>query len=325
MKATAFLPVILALTAAAEMQLYKFPTPLKRDLVEGNHARDLTTLTSVAAEISDALTQLDTSVKGFETDASQVQSSASNLVSVIKSGTSKIVSSSDSISLSDVMGLQDVATSLVTAGQSLITDLEAKKAAFEAAGLCASVADTITSVGTEIKGFVDGVVKKLPQDVQAGALQLTGGISDFLTKGAESFGASQCKDAASSSSAVGTATATATETTAVKDTYPTSAIAITSSDIATTSSAEAVTETGLSTAVTVTVTAPCACETSSTSTPVIITTASVPFPTGANSTGFVPPASATTSATQSIVTAGAVSSGIGAVGVMAGLAAALLL
>ncbi|TGJ80417.1 hypothetical protein E0Z10_g8345 [Xylaria hypoxylon] len=299
MKATIFLPVALAFTATAEMQLYSLPTPVKRDLA---------TVTSVVAQISDAITQLDSSVKAFEKDGTQVQSDADNLVSTIKDGASAIISSG-AISLNDALGLQDVATSLATAGGTLLADIESKKEAFQAAGLCGSVQSTITSIGSEVQSFVDSIVKQLPDDAQEVASQLTGGISSALTSGASAL---QCGSSDASSSSAATVETTAA---AMLDSYPTSAIA--------TSSAAAA-----SGAVTVTVTAPCVCEsTTSVSVPVVTPSVSVPYPTGSNSTSVLPTGAvtttSTTSSTTTIATGGAVANGVGAVGLMAGFAAAL--
>ncbi|KAI0445121.1 hydrophobic surface binding protein A-domain-containing protein [Xylaria telfairii] len=292
MKTTAFLPVVLAFTAAAEMQLYSLPTPVKRDI---------NTVTSVVAQISDAITQLDSSVKTFESDSTQLKSDADNLVSTIKSGASAIASAG-AIELSDALGLQDVATSLTTAGQTLIADLQSKKDAFEASQLCGTIQSTITSIGSEVQGFVDAVVKQLPTDAQEAATQLTSGIAGKLS--GVGF---ECKDkTASSSSAAG-----ATET-PVADNYPTS-------------SAAAVTSSSAAAVVTVTVTAPCVCESSSASVPVVTPSTSVPYPTGgSNTTSVLPTGSVTTTSATTIPTAGAGSNGVGAVGLMAGLAAALL-
>ncbi|KAI0452407.1 hydrophobic surface binding protein A-domain-containing protein [Xylaria acuta] len=301
MKVTTFFPVAFAFTAAAEMQLYSFPTPVKRDI---------NTVTSVVAQISDAITQLDSSVKAFESDPTQLQSDAENLVSTIKDGASAIVSAG-SIDLSDALGLQDVATSLATAGQTLITDFESKKAAFEASELCGTIQNTITSIGSEVKGFVDSVVKQLPADAQETAKQLTSGITDKLDGGAASFGTLQCKD---NTAATSSSSSAALETSSpVAHLYPTSAAVATSSSVAA----------GQSGAVTVTVTAPCVCESSSASIPVITPSTTVLYPTGSNSTSVLPTGAVTTTSATTIPTAGAGANGVGAVGLMAGLVAAL--
>ncbi|KAI0532211.1 hydrophobic surface binding protein A-domain-containing protein [Xylaria digitata] len=293
MKAISFLPIALAFTATAEMQLYGLPTPVKRDLA---------TVTSVVAQISEAITKLDTSVKAFEKDGTQVQADAENLVSTIKDGASTIISSG-AISLDDALGLQDVATSLATAGQTLLADIESKKEAFQASDLCESVQSTIKSVGSEVQSLVDSIVKQLPDDAQAVASQLTSGISTALTSGAAVL---QCKGSGASSSAV-----VITTVNNAADTYPTSLI------IATSSAGGAVT-------VTVTETAPCLCEsTSISSIPILTPSSSVPYPTGSNSTTIFPTGSVTTTSATTIPTAGAGANGVGAVGLLAGLAAAL--
>ncbi|KAI0468072.1 hydrophobic surface binding protein A-domain-containing protein [Xylaria cf. heliscus] len=311
MKATTFLPVAFAFTAVAEMQLYSLPTPVRRDI---------STVTSAVAQISDAITQLDNSVKAFESDATQLKSAADNLVSTIKDGASAIASAG-SIQLSDVPGLQDVATSLATAGQTLITDFESKKAAFQASQLCSTVQSTIQSIGSEVKDFVDAVVQQLPASVQDTAKQLTSGLTDKLDGGADSFGDLQCKDGASSSSS-SAAAASSSSIPAIGTVAP-------SSDVAEAYPTSLVPSWSVSApaggAVTVTVTAPCVCESSSSSSsiPLLTPSVSVPYPTGSNTTSVLPTGAVTTTPATSIPTAGAVANGVGAVGLMAGLAAAL--
>ncbi|KAI1751575.1 hydrophobic surface binding protein A-domain-containing protein [Xylaria castorea] len=317
MKVTAFLPVVaFAFTAAAEMHLYSFPTPVKRDI---------NTVTSAVAQISDAITQLDSSVKAFSGgDSAQLKSAAENLVSTIKSGASAIASGG-SIELSDALGLQDAATSLAAAGQALIGDLESKKAAFEASQLCDTIQSTIKSIGSEVTNFVDSVVKQLPADAQETAKQLTSGIAEKLNGGAASFGISQCNN----NNQAGAVSATSSPVVHLYPTTSAAAIATLSSS----SSAAAAVGQEEGGAVTVTVTAPCVCESSSVpvmssesiSIPLLTPgTTSVPYPTGSNSTTSVLPtgAVATTSATA-IPTAGAGANGVGVVGLMAGLVAAL--
>ncbi|KAI0904334.1 hydrophobic surface binding protein A-domain-containing protein [Ustulina deusta] len=294
MKAATLLPVVLAFTAAAEMQLYSLPTPVKRDLA---------TVTSVVAQISSAITQLDNSVKTFDKDGTQVESDAENLLTTIKDGASTIASAG-AISLNDALGLQDVATSLSTAGETLLADLASKKAAFQASDICTSVQSSITSIGSEVQSFVDAVVKQLPADAQAAASQLTSGISAGLASGAAVLQCSGSEGASSSAAAV------LTPTDVVDDTYPTSALATSAACIA----------------VTITVTAPCACEsTSSSSVPVITPSTTVLYPTGSNSTSIAPTGGFTTTTSASTIpTAGAATNGVGAMGLVAGLAAALL-
>ena len=310
MKTIAFLPAaLLAYTAAAELQLYAYPTP-------EYEKRDIDAVNTAISNIQDAITQLDDSVKAFASsyEGSQVKDNAENLVSTIKDG-AEAVASSGAISLDDALGLQDVATQLGTSGQALLKDLQSKKAEFEASDLCNDVQSTIGSVSSEVQTFVDNIIKQLPEESQAAAKLLTNGISSSLSSGSSLF---QCSskggDASSSAAALVTSTADA-----VADDYP---VASSSSAAATAS------ETCL--AITVTVTAPCACESTSIATPtsssvpVITPSTTVLYPTGSNSTSIIPTGGVSTTPATSIPTAGAVSNGVGAAGLMAGLMAALL-
>ncbi|KAI1819650.1 hydrophobic surface binding protein A-domain-containing protein [Xylaria intraflava] len=302
MKITAFLPLALAFTATAEMNLYSLPTPAKRDA---------SALESAVTQISDAITKLDGAVKAFNGDASQVKSDAENLITTVKNSVSSIASSG-SIQVTDFTGIQNYVNTLQASGKSLLADLQSKVGAFEAAGLCGSVQSTVGDVSTEFESFIGGIVKQLPESLQGSVSLLTGSVTDALKNGAASFEGSQCKDNSGGSYPT---SAIATSSSVAAGSYPTSAIS--SSAVAATSSAGA----GGS-VVTVTVTAPCACGTTATSTgisiPFITSTSSLAYPTGSNSTI---PGTATSSIP--VPTGGAASNGVGAVGLMAGLAAAL--
>ncbi|KAH9905048.1 hydrophobic surface binding protein A-domain-containing protein [Xylariomycetidae sp. FL2044] len=288
MKTSTVLSAIsLAFSAAAE--------PLPRDL-PSKVERDVATISSVAAEISNAITQLDTSVKAFSGDATTLQADAANLVGVIKSGASSIAQSGD-IEIADALGLQPSITQLKTAGQALITDLGAKKDAFEAADLCSTVETTVKDLSSSAQSLVEGVIKKLPENFQSVAEDMVSGLTDAFNKGTAAFAADQC-----SGSGAGSASASASAPIVGS---PSSAAAAVS-----TSAAAVVTG-----ATTITVTAPC-----STSAPAVTPS----FPVG-NTTVPTGTGAASPSATSPIVTAAAVANGVGSVGVMAGLAAALFL
>lgn len=319
MKFTTLLPLALAYTATAELQLYSLP--------EAPAKRDLTTVTTVVSQISDAITQLDGTVKSFATgaDPTTLQQDANTLISTLKSGAEKVAASTSEITLADIAGLQDAATSLATQSGSLLTDLAAKKAALEAAGLCDSVKSTLQSIGAGVQGLVSNVISQLPEDAQAAATQLASGITGSLTEEIAGFacsGSGTGKDVADTYPVSSSSAAGATETCS-EDVTSSSAEAVTATPTLTqTSSAQCL-------AVTVTVTQDCACGTttsssSSISIPVVTPSVSVPFPTGANSTAtFVPTGGVSTTSATSIPTAAAVANGVGAVGLVAGLAAAL--
>jgi len=351
MKVTAFLPVAFAFTAVAELQLYSFPTPVKRDAAA---------VSSVAVQIADAITKLDTSVKAFQNDATQVQSDAENLANTIKEGAKTIVSSGV-VSLPDLIGLQDVISPLVTASESLLSDLKRKKAAFEAAGLCDTVESVFKSISSEVQGLVGGIAKTLPQEAQDVISQLLKDVTGKLTKCGDIFGKLHCKNHGTSTSVIETtstytggfystaisvtsesttvetttAETTTAETTIVETTTAESTTTeVTTTEVVTSVSATSIPE--LSTpgitqiAITVTVTAPCVCDTTTSTSSVSIPLLTpggggAPYPTGSNSTTtFFPTGSFTTTALPAgIPTGGAGSNGVGAVGLMAGLAAAL--
>ncbi|TRX87936.1 hypothetical protein FHL15_011168 [Xylaria flabelliformis] len=232
----------LACTAAAKLQPYGYPTPVRRDE---------TTITSVAAQVSDAIMQLDTTVKAFDDNGTRVVSDAAIVVAAVKDGIVAIAAAG--ISPDDAAGFQAVSAGLETATMSLTASIVAKEAAIEASDDCEDVRISIQGVGGAFQSWIDAFVTKLGAASQEAAAQLNSGIEAVLQSGIQCPG-------------MGSNVATTTATT-------------------------------------------------------------VPYPTGSgsNSTTILPTGGATTTMPSSpIVTAEAAGNGVGAVGLMAGLAAALL-
>ncbi|OTA91510.1 hypothetical protein M434DRAFT_388575 [Hypoxylon sp. CO27-5] len=308
MKASTFFA--LALTAAgavAEPVPAQPPTKV---------ARDIATVTSVVAQVSAAMSKLDTTVKAFDgSDLTGVETDAKALVSALTSGASTLASAGGSLSLTDALSLQDLVTPLGPAAEALVSDVSAKKTQFEKAGLCSIVGSAIQDAGSAAKSLVDNVVAQVPEAAQAIAQQAASNVVDTLTNLAAEFAANKCTNAASSASGV---VATSTALAAIES----AAASSSSNAVETLVAATTAKEVAASSAVTVTVTAACACSESSTSSAVVsITTPlanlnSTVFPTGTGGLSTRP------TPTQSIVTAGAVAHGVasGSVGFVAALA-----
>ncbi|KAL7625821.1 hypothetical protein AAE478_005044 [Parahypoxylon ruwenzoriense] len=306
MKTSVFLAVALtAVSAATE--------PTKTE-------RDLGTVTSVVAQVSDAITKLDKSVKAFDgSDASALQSDSKALLSAITSGASTLTSSGDSFSLVDALGLQDAISPLGPAAEGLFKDIKAKKSQFESADLCDVVLTSITDVGNAAKSLLGGVINQMPEEIQPIAKKLAESAVDTLAGIASDFASDKCKNkgaAASSSAMAVTSSAAAGHSSAAA---ATSSAAVWTSPAAT--ETIVVQHPAVTTAVTVTVTAPCVCEGTTTSAIPIITSSSI----RPNSTFVAPTGNLTSTSTIPFVTAGAVAHGVnsGSVGLLAALAAFL--
>ncbi|KAI0110514.1 hydrophobic surface binding protein A-domain-containing protein [Hypoxylon sp. NC0597] len=304
MKASAFFT--LALTAAG---VVAEPVPAQQPT---KVARDIATVTSVVAQVSAAMSKLDTTVKAFDgSDLTSVETDAKALVSALTSGASTLASAGGSLSLTDALSLQDVVTPLGPAAEALVSDVSAKKTQFEKAGLCSIVGSAIQDAGSGAKSLVDNVVAQVPEAAQAIAQQVAGTVVDTLTNLASEFAADKCKNAGGSASSV---VASSTALAAVE-----SSSAAMETIVASTTAKEV----AAGSAVTVTVTAPCACSESSTSSAIVSITTPL---AGLNSTAVFPTGTGGLSTkptpTQSIVTAGAVAHGAasGSVGFVAALA-----
>ncbi|KAI1078674.1 hydrophobic surface binding protein A-domain-containing protein [Whalleya microplaca] len=303
MKTSTFLPAFaLAFTAVA------VETPTKVE-------RDVATVSSIVSQVSDAISNLDKSVNAFTSDATQIQADADKLASIIKSGVTSIDASAE-LSIADTTELQDTVKALGNIGTSLINDVTSKRSAFESAQLCTTVQTVLKDVGSEAQTLIDGVIKKVPEEVQQLAQQFAGSFTDTLSKGTAAFASDQCKSGSAASGQASSASAFA------KPAFPSVPVNPVARDL------------NSQATVTVTVTAPCS-GAPKTSAPV----ASVPVVTpatitssaasrtpslGLNST-YIPTGGFSTSAFPPIATAGAAIHAVGPAGVLAGVAAALFL
>ncbi|KAI2629213.1 hydrophobic surface binding protein A-domain-containing protein [Hypomontagnella submonticulosa] len=317
--------------------------------------RDMASVTSVVAQVSGAVTKLDTSVKAFDgSNINGVQADAQALVSALTSGAATLASSG-TLSLTDALGLVDIISPLGPAAQTLVKDVSDKKPQFEKFALCSVVGKVVGDVGTAAKPLVDNIVKRIPEAAQAIAGQVAVDVVDTLTQLAGEFAADKCKDAAvSSSSAVHSSSAAkpsvwstpaspisaAMSHAASSSTTPTYLVWATPAHNTTipiltpivahpSPSASQCSEKTVM--VTVTVTAPCSFETSSVppppppiNTPPPVNNTPLPPPPPKNTT--TPPTNSTTPPIP-IVTAGAVAHGVGsgAIGLVAAFAAAMML
>jgi hypothetical protein len=168
--------------------------PIPKDLPT-KVSRDLATVSSVVAGVSAAITKLDTSVKAFSGDATQITADSAALITTLKTGATTIQGST-ALSLTEALGLQSSVTTLQTAADGLVTDLGAKKAAFQTAKLCTTVATTVQDVQTSSNTLITGVVSKVPAAGQGIANNLVGGLKDTLSKGVALFANGACVDAA---------------------------------------------------------------------------------------------------------------------------------
>ncbi|RYP77018.1 hypothetical protein DL769_003503 [Monosporascus sp. CRB-8-3] len=157
--------------------------------------RDLAALRSVAAQIEAAIVSLDISVKPFanDDDGVQVIANADNLAKVIQEGTSKI-QGIGRISLVDDLGLAGILTSLQFKGQTLLSDIEAKKTKFEETRLCRMAETRMQRINAVSAELIDAVVAGLPSAAQDVVREGTSGLSDLLAQGAAFFSADNCRN-----------------------------------------------------------------------------------------------------------------------------------
>ncbi|RYP23575.1 hypothetical protein DL765_001089 [Monosporascus sp. GIB2] len=157
--------------------------------------RDLATLTSVAAQIEAAIVSLDDSVKPFanDDDGVQVIANADTLAKVIQEGTSKI-RDIGRIFLADDLGVAGILASLQAKGQTLLSDVEAKKTQFEETRLCRLAETRMQRINAMSAELIDAVMAGLPSVARDVVREGTSGLSDILAQGAAFFSTDNCRN-----------------------------------------------------------------------------------------------------------------------------------
>lgn len=163
--------------------------------------RDVATIQNVIMQANTALTKLDTTVKAFNgQDFTALATDAANLKTVLQSSTTQIQGTS-AISTQDAITLQSSLGPIQTVGQSLVTDLKAKKPQIQQASLCSVVQQQTNDIGTAANGLLQATVSKVPMELQTVATQLTSQFSAQLSDASLEFSPGNCTNAAGGSAA----------------------------------------------------------------------------------------------------------------------------
>lgn len=156
--------------------------------------RDLATVTSVIAQVSAAIVQLDTAVNAYTGDKTELEEEAASLVSILESGTTAIAASS-SLSLVDALSLSSLVDSLQDLGDQLVSDLIAKRDVVEEEAYCEEVEDQIVEIATDARALVEAIIAKAPTIAQGIAEALAQQFYATLDEGTWAFGTGNCTDA----------------------------------------------------------------------------------------------------------------------------------
>lgn len=157
--------------------------------------RDLATVQQVISDVGSAITALNDAVTAFSGDASGLTDASNSLIQTITDGTAK-VTATDALTLQDALSLQSTVGDLTTQGQTLTDNLNSKKSAIEAAGLCSTVRDQSSQLNTGSQNLINAIVSKVPTEAQAVAGQLASGLTDVLEQNSDNFEEGSCTDAA---------------------------------------------------------------------------------------------------------------------------------
>lgn len=172
--------------AIPESPFVEAPTKVKRDLA---------TITSVIAQVSGAIVALDTAVKAYDGDKTELETQADALVVILESGKAAVDASS-AISLIDALSLAGLVDSLQTLGETLVDDLVAQKPTVEAQSYCEEVEATIVEISTDARALVESIISKAPAIAQPIAEDIAEDFYAVLDEGASEFAPGNCVNAA---------------------------------------------------------------------------------------------------------------------------------
>ncbi len=181
------------------------------DYIPTRVERDLPAISSAVGQVDTGIKNYDEAVKSFNGDPTQLNSAAQSLVNTLNSATT-LVQQSSNLTVNDAATLQGSITNLGTDGSTLITDLDSKKPAIQAAGQCANVLQQTTDISNATNNLVNAVVAKLPESVQSVGSQVASAISQILQQPIGDFSAGNCTNSSGSSTSFSTITSLTTST-----------------------------------------------------------------------------------------------------------------
>ncbi|KAM3453798.1 hypothetical protein MY3296_003459 [Beauveria thailandica] len=181
--------------------------------------RDATVVKGVISTVNTDIQAVKSAVDAYKGDKSALVKAADQLVSDLKAGKTKVEGGPD-LTASDAVDLGSGVQDLAKTGSSLTEALQAKKSDVEKAGECKTVQDQIADITTNSKALIDAVVKKVPENAQPIAQELSSQLTTQLEKAEQSFkdcknsgnGGSSSTGAGSSGTATATGTGSATKT-----------------------------------------------------------------------------------------------------------------
>ncbi|KAK8929130.1 Cell wall mannoprotein 1 [Metarhizium anisopliae] len=163
----------------------KFSNAVVLAAATGTYAQ-ITVIQGVLTSVGSGIDGLNSAATGFNGDVDAVKSKADALVSAIKSGKSKVDSSSD-LTLTDALGLTDPVQGLTKKGQALADNFKAKRSDVEKAGACDTVRSELKDINDNSQDLIKSVVSKVPQDAQSIASSLAAGLTKVLNQAQDDF------------------------------------------------------------------------------------------------------------------------------------------
>ncbi|WDK22959.1 hypothetical protein CGRA01v4_14249 [Colletotrichum graminicola] len=167
--------------------------------------RQASVIQSAVTSVQDAITKLDTAVKGVGDDISTAQpvlAAATDLQNVITKAGSDI-GASQPLQLQEALGLQNLASQLQTTTGTLIDDLISKKANFDKLGVSKVVLQNLQQQKSTVQSLGTSLISKVPAIGQGIAQQAIDGVGATIDKGIQAYSGSAAAAAVDSAPVAG--------------------------------------------------------------------------------------------------------------------------
>lgn len=153
--------------------------------------RDLATVTQVMAAVGQSISALDQAVVNFNGDVNQLNGASQNLINVLNQGAQAIQNTSP-LSTNDAVSLQQTVGSLEQSAQQLVVNLNQRKPQIQQVNLCDTVRQQSEQLTQQSQFLVSALVNKMPQEVQGVASQFVQGFTSIMQQNQVDFAQGQC-------------------------------------------------------------------------------------------------------------------------------------
>ncbi|KAF2762870.1 hypothetical protein EJ05DRAFT_471832 [Pseudovirgaria hyperparasitica] len=151
-----------------------------------NKKRDLATITAAFTDIQNKVGSLDTAVKAYQADLTDVYNASQDVLASVDSGNTKVAATSP-VTLSEALKVANQADALTKVINTAVDDALAKKSAFDASDASSTVAEVLNDFKASATKFGATVKSKVPANAQSIAQGKIDNIIKAIQRGIDGF------------------------------------------------------------------------------------------------------------------------------------------